>query len=92
MEDNSNLDGSGSYIFDWGYLKSVHKSFLDSIIVELCLPQSPIPRQVLLQILHEAVIESPREAKKFPQAVWDAMGDFAVRSYLLITYVCKMTR
>ncbi|KAH9935650.1 uncharacterized protein B0H18DRAFT_419553 [Fomitopsis serialis] len=71
-------DESEAFIFDWSYLKSVHKSFIDSIIVELCLPQSPIPRQILLQILHEAIIESPREAKKFPQAVWDAMGDLSV--------------
>ncbi|KZT72233.1 hypothetical protein DAEQUDRAFT_723437 [Daedalea quercina L-15889] len=67
-----------AFIFDWSFLKSVHKSFIDSLIVELCLPQSPIPRQILLQILHEAITESPREAKKFPQAVWDAMGDLSV--------------
>ncbi|TFY60551.1 hypothetical protein EVJ58_g5078 [Rhodofomes roseus] len=76
--DGGTSDEPGSFIFDWTELKSVHKSFIDSIIVELCLPQSPIPRQILLQILHEAIIESPREAKKFPQAVWDAMGDLSV--------------
>ena len=31
------------------------------------------------------MIESPREAKKFPQAVWDAMGDLAVSTYLQVT-------
>jgi hypothetical protein len=60
-------------------LKDIHKSFLDSIVVELSLPNSPIPRQILLSILSEAIDETPRDAKEFPQALWDAMGDFAVR-------------
>ncbi len=66
------------YIFDWGALKSVHKSFLDSLIVELCLPNSPIPQQVLYQLLGEAMEESPKDAKQFSQAVWDAVGDLSV--------------
>ncbi|GBE81159.1 hypothetical protein SCP_0308850 [Sparassis crispa] len=76
-------DGKREYIFDWDGLKAVHKSFLDSIIVELCLPESAIPRQVLYQILHEAIEESPRDAKLFPQAVWDAVGDLSVIVQLL---------
>ncbi|PCH43414.1 hypothetical protein WOLCODRAFT_138330 [Wolfiporia cocos MD-104 SS10] len=66
------------YVFDWAGLKSVHKSFIDSIIVELCLPRSEIPRQILYQILHEAIAETPRDAKRFPQALWDAVGDLSV--------------
>lgn len=72
-------DDQPEYVFDWGHLKSMHKSFLDSIVVELCLPQSPIPKQILLNILSEAIDETPRDAKRFPQALWDAMGDLAVR-------------
>ena len=68
------------YVFDWGALKVVHKSFLDSLIVELCLPDSPIPKPVLYQLLHEAMEETPRDAKQFSQAVWDAVGDLSVGS------------
>lgn len=64
--------------FDWGELKKMHKSFLDSIIIELCLPNPPTPKHILFQILHEAVAEAPKEAKRFPQPLWDAVGDFAV--------------
>jgi hypothetical protein len=66
------------YQFDFTYLKDVYKSFLDSIIVELCLPQTAVPKRILFQILHEAVDEAPREAKRFPQTVWDAAGDLGV--------------
>ncbi|TFK54510.1 hypothetical protein OE88DRAFT_1676255 [Heliocybe sulcata] len=65
-------------MFDWVELKAVHRSFLDSIIIELCLPQSHYPKQVLYSILHDAVDESPKEAKRFSQAVWDAVGDLAM--------------
>ena len=67
------------FSFDWTLLKNIHKSFLDSIVIELCLPNSQISRQIMLQILREAVEEAPKEAKRFPQALWDAVGDFAVR-------------
>ena len=46
------------YTFDWGHVKGVHKSFLDSLIVELCLPDSPIPKAVLYQLLGEEMDES----------------------------------
>lgn len=46
--------------------------------MELCFPQSLIPKAVLLGILSEAIDETPRDAKHFPQALWDAMGDLSV--------------
>ena len=64
----------------------MHKSFLDSIVVELCLPHSPFPKQVLLGILSEAIDETPRDAKRFPRILWDAMGDLSVNG------ACGMTR
>jgi hypothetical protein len=64
--------------FDPMHLRDSYRSFLDSIIIELCLPSSPSPKRILFQILHEAVDEAPREAKRFPQAVWDAIGDLSV--------------
>lgn len=73
-------DDLPEFVFDWTFLKDVHKSFLDSIVVELGLPNSPIPKQILLSILNEAIDETPRDAKQFPQALWDAMGDLAVRT------------
>ena len=72
--------GEWEFAFDWAKLKPIHKSFLDSLIVELCLPNSRIPKQVLYQLLHEAMEESPKDAKQFSQAVWDAVGDLSVGS------------
>jgi len=66
------------WVFDWASLKAMHKSFLDSIVVELCLPNSKYSKQILLQLLDEAATESPKETKRFPQALWDAVGDFSV--------------
>ena len=66
------------WLFDWASLKTMHKSFLDSIVVELCLPNSQYSKQIMLQLLEEATTESPRETKRFPQTLWDAVGDFSV--------------
>ncbi|KAI0339768.1 hypothetical protein BDW22DRAFT_1360779 [Trametopsis cervina] len=84
-ENQNKEEGSTQpeYIFSWEHLKSVHKSFLDSIVVELCLPESPYPKQILIHILHEAIDETPRDAKRFPQELWDAMGDFSSTVQLL---------
>lgn len=32
-------------------------------------------------ILQEAIEESPRDARRFPQALWDAVGDLSVSWY-----------
>lgn len=66
------------WLFDWASLKTMHKSFLDSIVVELCLPNSQYSKQIMLQLLEEATTESRKETKRFPQALWDAVGDFSV--------------
>lgn len=66
------------YVFDWEHLKRVHKSYIDSIVVEIGLPGSPIPKGVLLHILRDAVDETPKDAKLFPQLLWDALGDLSV--------------
>ncbi|KAF9478819.1 hypothetical protein BDN70DRAFT_879530 [Pholiota conissans] len=65
------------YIFDWKDLRGAADSFLDSIIIELCFPQGTYPKAILYHILHDAIDESPREAKRFPQALWDAVGDLS---------------
>ncbi|KAG6813367.1 hypothetical protein H0H92_011633 [Tricholoma furcatifolium] len=65
-------------MFDWQELREACVSFLDSIIIELCFPCAPYPKEVLYQILRDAVDESPKEAKRFPQALWDAVGDLSV--------------
>jgi len=65
-------------MFDWTSLKASYKSFVDSIVIELCLPQSKFPRHVLTLILREAIEEVPGESKRFPQALWDALGDLSV--------------
>ncbi|KDQ57640.1 hypothetical protein JAAARDRAFT_35330 [Jaapia argillacea MUCL 33604] len=63
--------------FDWMELRAAYRSFLDSIIIELARPQSEFPRHILYSILRDAVDESPREAKRFPQLLWDAVGDLS---------------
>ncbi|OAX37405.1 hypothetical protein K503DRAFT_850462 [Rhizopogon vinicolor AM-OR11-026] len=70
--------GESEIAFDWAGLKDACKSFLDSIIIELCFPKQPYPKRILYHILHDAVEESPREAKRFPQAMWDAVGELSV--------------
>ncbi|KAH7924249.1 hypothetical protein BV22DRAFT_1035310 [Leucogyrophana mollusca] len=70
--------GEAGVAFDWAELKDACKSFLDSIIIELCFPRAPYPRRVLYQILHDAVEESPGEARRFPQSLWDAVGELSV--------------
>jgi len=69
-------------IFDWSALRDACISFLDSIIIELCFPRAPYPKAVLYQILRDAVEESPKEAKRFPQALWDAVGDLSASLHL----------
>ncbi|KNZ80873.1 hypothetical protein J132_04097 [Termitomyces sp. J132] len=65
-------------MFDWQELREACLSFLDSIIIELCFPKSPYPKDVLYQILRDAVTESPKEAKRFTQELWDAVGDLSI--------------
>ncbi|KAG9316615.1 hypothetical protein JVU11DRAFT_2669 [Chiua virens] len=61
--------GEHSIGFDWAALKDA---------LQLCFPRAPYPKQILYHILHDAVDESPKEAKRFPQAMWDAVGDLSV--------------
>ncbi|KAG1746133.1 hypothetical protein EDB19DRAFT_1894277 [Suillus lakei] len=75
--ENTDL-GEPEMAFDWAGLKDACKSFLDSIIIELCFPKQPYPKRILYHILHDAVDESPREAKRFPQTMWDAVGELSV--------------
>lgn len=72
-------------VFDRDALKFACKSFLDSIIIELSFPEAPYPKRVLYQILHEAIDECPREAKRFPQELWNAVGDLSVSHTSLIS-------
>jgi len=74
----STKKGELGVVFDWSGLKDACKSFMDSIIIELCFPGAPYPKRILFQVLHDAVDESPREAKRFPQKMWDAVGDLSV--------------
>jgi hypothetical protein len=78
-------------IFDWAALREACLSFLDSIIIELCFPRAPYPKAILYQILRDAVHESPKEAKRFPQALWDAVGDLSARFTPLRVYTRLLT-
>ncbi|KAF9501917.1 hypothetical protein BDN71DRAFT_1438656 [Pleurotus eryngii] len=72
-------------VFDWAGLKikDACKSFIGSIVIELCFPDGPYPTGVLFQLLHDAVEEAPHHAKRFPQALWDSVGDLAISVELL---------
>lgn len=69
-------------MFDWQELREACLSFLDTIIIELCFPNPPYPKDILYQILRDAIAESPKEGKRFPQELWDAVGDLSVMNVL----------
>ncbi len=66
------------YMFNWTALRDAYKSYVDSIVIELCLPNSKYPKYILARILEDATEEAPHERKRFPQALFDALGDLAV--------------
>jgi hypothetical protein len=69
------------YMFDRTALRDAYKSYVDSIVIELCLPNSKYPKYILARILEDATEEAPREKERFPQALFDALGDLAVYIY-----------
>jgi hypothetical protein len=86
-------------MFDWAALRAAYKSYVDSIVIELCLPNSQYPKYILARILEDATQEAPREKERFPQALFDALGDLSVSVYavfmsLLLTecYLLKRSR
>ncbi|KAJ7072063.1 hypothetical protein C8F01DRAFT_1102364 [Mycena amicta] len=64
-------------VFDYEALKAAGKSFIDSIILEICFPEGHYDPMLLMQLLHEGVDEAPKDSKRFPQALWDALGDLS---------------
>ncbi|KAK7035444.1 hypothetical protein VNI00_011737 [Paramarasmius palmivorus] len=77
FKEKEGESGEKETIFDWQEVREACRSFLDSIVVELCFPRAPYPKAILYQILHDAVDEAPKEARRFPQALWDAVGDLS---------------
>lgn len=65
----------------------MYKSYLDSAIIELCLPGSQFSPAALYQCLHDVEEESPKKLKECPQAMWDAVGDLAVGHSILVERV-----
>ncbi|KAF9529234.1 hypothetical protein CPB83DRAFT_852909 [Crepidotus variabilis] len=78
LKTESEDPGETEYVFDWSDLRKKADSFIDSIITELCFPQGMYPKAVLYQLLQEAVTEAPKDVKRFPQALWDAVGDLSI--------------
>ena len=64
--------------FDDTEMRKMYKSFLDSTIIELCLPGSKFSPQALYSCLHAIEEESPKELRRCPQLMWDSVGDLAV--------------
>ncbi|CAA7261735.1 unnamed protein product [Cyclocybe aegerita] len=78
LKPNESSDpGDAEYIFDFTDLRAATDSYIDSIIIELCFPNGTYPKAILYQLLREATEESRREAKHFPQTLWDAVGDLS---------------
>jgi hypothetical protein len=70
-------------VFQWDKLKDACRSFVDSIVIELCFPRAPYPRFVLFQLLRDAIAESPKDAERISQELSNAIGDLSVRFSLL---------
>ncbi|KAF7315679.1 hypothetical protein MIND_00083500 [Mycena indigotica] len=64
-------------IFDLEALRAAGKSFLDSIILEISFPNGRYDQNLLMELLRDAVDEAPRDSKRFPQTLWDAVGDLS---------------
>lgn len=64
--------------FEATQVRPVYKSFMDSIVMELCLPDSEFSVNALIYCLHMVQEESPRETKRCPQAMWDAISALSV--------------
>lgn len=79
--------------FDIAELRDLNKSYLDSAIVELCLPGSEYSPQALYHILNTVEQETPRELKRCPQIMWDTVGDLAVcASPDIVLGACKLKK
>jgi hypothetical protein len=63
--------------------KSAGTSYMDSLFLEISFPNPRYPAQVLYSLLHDAIDEAPKEAKRFPQKLYDALGDHSVRTISL---------
>ena len=74
--------------FEKSEIKRMYKSFLDSAIIELCLPGSKFSPQALYFCLHTTQEETPKLLRRCPQLMWDVVGDLAVRisDYCLLSY------
>ncbi|KAL5507170.1 hypothetical protein ACEPAH_6626 [Sanghuangporus vaninii] len=69
--------------FENSEIKRVYKSFLDSAIIELCLPGSKFSPQALYFCLHTTQEETPKLLRRCPQLMWDTVGDLAEAVRLL---------
>lgn len=80
------------YTFDWTALRDAYKSYVGSIVIELCLPNSKYPKYILARMLEDATEEAPRETMRFPQALFDALGDLSVALQLQETLDAPLLR
>ena len=78
--DYFKTNDDGTVQFDDHRIRDVYKSYGDSIVVELLLPNPRYRMHVLLSLLGDCVQEAPKESKRFPRAMWDTVGDLAVSS------------
>ncbi|RXW24981.1 hypothetical protein EST38_g912 [Candolleomyces aberdarensis] len=58
-------------------VRTVTRSFVDCIVMELVLPNSRFPEAVLYQVLQDALQESPNQARRFTAPLYEALGDLS---------------
>jgi hypothetical protein len=63
--------------------KSAGTSYMDSLFLEISFPNPRYPSQVLYSLLHDAIDEAPKEARRFPQKLYDALGDHSVCNHFV---------
>jgi hypothetical protein len=78
-------DNSGNIEWDPTSGMRLNKSLVDTIVIEMTLPQSRYPTSILMLCLRDAIAAGDgKTADRFTQGVFDAIGDLSVSSSPLI--------
>ncbi|KAG9122410.1 hypothetical protein FRC07_001219, partial [Ceratobasidium sp. 392] len=77
-------DNSGNIEWDPSSGMRLNKSLVDTIVIEMILPQSRYPMSILMLCLRDAIAASDsKTTERFTQNVFDAIGDLSVTLQLL---------
>ncbi|KAG8791145.1 hypothetical protein FRC12_010082, partial [Ceratobasidium sp. 428] len=77
-------DNSGNIEWDPSSGMRLNKSLVDTIVIEMILPQSRYPMSILILCLRDAIAAGDsKTTERFTQDVFDAIGDLSVTEQLL---------